>query len=51
MTRTSLSAFAFLVALTVLTGCGIKPDFVDPPQGHAKDTFPQTYPDPETVVK
>jgi hypothetical protein len=28
----------------LLGGCGIKPDFVDPPQTAAPDNFPRTYP-------
>ena len=28
----------------VISGCGIKPDTVDAPQGEDKDTFPRAYP-------
>ncbi len=51
MRRTSLPALSFLAALLLLSACGIKPEFVDPPQGRDKDTFPQTYPNPATVTK
>ncbi len=36
------------ITLATLTGCGIKPSFVDPPQGEAQDNFPRTYPDTAT---
>jgi len=44
---------AFLILLiavlgTVLTGCGKKPNKVDPPLGIEKDEFPRIYPDPST---
>ncbi|MGN7438930.1 MAG: hypothetical protein ACTHOO_09845 [Alcanivorax sp.] len=33
----------------MLSGCGVKPPYVDPPQGaEHDDTFPQTYPDVNT---
>ena len=35
----------FAIAASLVTGCGIKPGRVDPPQGKDKDTFPRTYPD------
>lgn len=35
-----------LLASLALGACGKKPRVVDPPQGKAADTFPQTYPDP-----
>lgn len=31
--------------LLTLAGCGVKPDFVDPPQGETQDHFPRSYPD------
>jgi len=34
------------IVLGTLAGCGIKPSFVDPPQGEEQDRFPRTYPDP-----
>lgn len=37
-----------LVMLVALAGCGKKPGSVDAPSGIAKDSFPQTYPDPKT---
>lgn len=32
----------------LLVGCGIKPAYVEPPEGAKHDTFPRTYPDPQT---
>lgn len=43
----SAGAF-FCVAALLLSACSIKPGEVDPPQGHAADRFPHTYPDPST---
>lgn len=43
MKITTLSLF---LALTLLTGCGIKPDGVSAPPGVEKDEFPHTYPAP-----
>lgn len=34
--------------LLALTGCGIKPNHVDPPQGAEDSTFPAEYPNPQT---
>jgi uncharacterized protein YceK len=48
MKRTVIS---FCIALMLLGGCGVKPSFVDPPQGHANDKFPQTYPNTATDPK
>lgn len=31
-----------------LAGCGIKPAYVDPPEGAKHDEFPRVYPDPHT---
>lgn len=42
-------AVVALAAALALAGCGKKPKFVDPPQGRAADTFPQTYPNPSTL--
>lgn len=39
-------AILSLCAILTLTGCGVKPHDVDPPQGAAHDNFPRTYPDP-----
>jgi hypothetical protein len=33
-----------ILATASLGACGIKPDFVDPPQTTAPDNFPRTYP-------
>ncbi|WP_180280727.1 hypothetical protein [Azospirillum oleiclasticum] len=45
--RTTVRGAAVLLfAALALTACGKKPQFVDPPQGKAADTFPQTYPNP-----
>ena len=39
----------FLISIApLLNGCGVKPGFVDPPQGVENDEFPRTYPDPAT---
>lgn len=43
-----LTAVSCLLALFLLTGCGVKPSAVDAPQGAEKDQFPKTYPDPST---
>ncbi|HYD19084.1 MAG TPA: hypothetical protein VEF76_11455 [Patescibacteria group bacterium] len=34
----------------LLSGCGVKPNAVDPPESleGGKDNFPRTYPDPST---
>jgi hypothetical protein len=40
------AAAALLLAAIALSACGKKPQFVDPPQGKAADTYPQTYPNP-----
>ncbi len=32
----------------ILGACGVKPPYVDPPQGIKHDTFPKTYPDINT---
>ena len=35
----------FIVFSVLLTaGCGVKPPYVDPPNGAEHDTFPKTYP-------
>lgn len=45
--RTTVRGVAVLLFTALaLTACGKKPQFVDPPQGKAADTFPQTYPNP-----
>ena len=36
------------VMLLFLGACGIKPSNVEPPDGATNDTFPQTYPNPQT---
>jgi|GEM_PF-2451616 len=38
---------AGLMSMT-LTGCGVKPARLSPPEGHEDSTFPNTYPDPST---
>lgn len=50
MTRPILLALAAVLALSV-AGCGKKPQFVDPPQGHDADKFPHPYPNPSTDPK
>lgn len=45
MRNTALSLCLVLLA----AGCGIKPAFVDPPQGAAHDKFPHTYPNAATL--
>lgn len=40
-------AMLSLCVILTLTGCGVKPSDVDPPQGEERDEFPRTYPDPE----
>lgn len=35
---------AILMLSVPLTACGVKPDFVDPPQGAEEVTYPRTYP-------
>ncbi len=42
MTKTT----ALCISLLLLAGCGIKPSFVDAPQGVEHDRFPHVYPDP-----
>ena len=37
------------LTLTLLAGCGIKPNDVSAPPGTSKDGFPHTYPKPETA--
>ncbi len=36
------------VNMLMLGSCGVKPPYVDPPQGAEHDTFPNTYPDVNT---
>ncbi len=39
----------FLCAnILLLCACGVKPPYVDPPQGAEHDTFPRSYPDTST---
>lgn len=40
-------AILSLCVILAVTGCGVKPRDVDPPQGKENDQFPRTYPDPE----
>ena len=42
------TAVSLLLAMFLLTGCGVKPGAVDPPAGEGRDHFPKTYPDPAT---
>ncbi len=37
---------AVFLSAASLSGCGIKPSAVDPPDSVDKDYFPHTYPDP-----
>lgn len=37
-----------LCLMLLLSGCGIKPGDVSPPQGEEKDQFPRAYPEPST---
>lgn len=39
--------FLYLTILA-LSSCGVKPAFVDPPEGAEHNTFPRTYPDAST---
>lgn len=41
----------FLALCLTLSGCGVKPSFVDPPPGVEPDPFPRTYPSPATDPK
>lgn len=46
-----ITVVSLMLAMVLLTGCGVKPSAVDPPAGTekgAKDPFPKTYPDPST---
>jgi hypothetical protein len=43
-----ITTLSILLALALLSGCGIKPGDVSAPKGVAKDEFPRTYPDPAT---
>lgn len=45
MTKKTLLAF---LALYALAACGIKPGYVDPPNGPDSSNFPRTYPDVST---
>jgi uncharacterized protein YceK len=38
-------AILSLCVILTLSGCGVKPHDVDPPQGEERDHFPRTYPD------
>jgi len=38
----------FICAAILLTGCGIKPSFVEPPEGVHPDPYPYIYPDQST---
>lgn len=38
-----------LATFLCLTGCGIKPDSLDPTPGTRGGAFPHTYPDPATL--
>lgn len=46
-----LSLVLLLGSGLLLTGCGKKPNQVDPPPDVANDTFPRIYPDPSTDPK
>lgn len=46
-----LPILAAFIAITALSGCGVKPRAIDPPASVIDDTFPQTYPDPATDPK
>jgi len=35
-------------SLLTLSGCGVKPESVEPPAGVQNNTFPNTYPDTTT---
>jgi hypothetical protein len=49
--RLTILSLAVMALLAGITGCGIKPSKVDPPPSVRHDTFPKTYPDPETDPK
>ena len=51
MRLTVLSFLSLVLALTAVSGCGIKPGKLAPPPGVSKDTYPKTYPDPSTDPK
>lgn len=49
MTNKKKLLHIFLYAnIFLLCACGVKPPYVDPPQGVKHDTFPHAYPDPRT---
>ncbi len=43
-----IAILTLFVSVSLLSGCGIKPKDVDPPEGAEESTFPQTYPDLST---
>jgi len=46
--RIFIYSAVFVCLATVLSGCGIKPDSLEPPPGAEEKVFPRTYPDPST---
>ena len=40
--------FLICIPLLTLSGCGVKPENVEPPASVEHDTFPNTYPDAAT---
>lgn len=44
----NLNIICLFLVVGVLCACGIKPKNVDAPNGAAKNTFPATYPNPNT---
>ncbi len=51
MKKLALLNTILCISLLALAACGIKPAYVEPPQGAEHDTFPRTYPDPSTDPK
>ena len=43
-----IAALALMCIALLLSGCGIKPSHVEPPNGAENSTFPNVYPNPET---
>ncbi len=51
MTHKHYFIYIFLaVNILLLSACGVKPPYVDPPEGAEHVQFPQTYPYDDTTV-
>ncbi len=49
--KKTFALISLFSTLLLLAGCGVKPPYLDPPEGVEHDTFPETYPDLSTDPK